>query len=93
MTTKAAAEAELLAAAPALLRELEAAHQILGLAFNLLTDPQRAELKRLVDLRELTGDGSSTRMWERRDLLSKVRLLVRAAVPETVIEPDDGIPF
>lgn len=32
-------------------------------------------------------------MWERRDLLSKVRLLVRAAVPETVIEPDDGIPF
>lgn len=94
MTTKTAAEAELLAATPEMLRELEAAHQILGLAFKLLTDPQKAELKRLVDLRELTGDeSSSTRYWERRDILAKARLLVRAAVPAPVVEPDDGIPF
>ena len=97
MTTKTAAEAELLAATPEMLRELEAAHQILGLAFNLLTEQQKAELKRLVDLRELTGDeSSSTRYWERRDILAKARLLVREAIPAAVAQDDDDedrIPF
>lgn len=99
MTTETtAAQAELLAATPEMLRELDAAHQILGLTFNLLNDQQKAELARLVNLRELTGDeSSSTRYWERRDILAKARLLVREAIPAPVEQPEDDeedrIPF
>ncbi len=96
MTTKTVAEAELLAATPEMLRELDAAHQILGLTFNLLTEQQKAELARLVDLRKLTGEEGITRYWERRDILAKARLLVREAIPAPIAEDDDEedrIPF
>lgn len=94
---KTQAESELLAATPEMLRELESAHHILGLAFQILDDEQKAELQRLVELRGLKGDESITRYFERRDIIAKARLLVREAIPAPVEQPDDDeedrIPF
>lgn len=90
-------EAQLLDATPEMLHELEAAHHIIGFAIKMLDDEQKAELKRLVDMRGLTGEeGNSTRYWERREIIAKAGLLVRKAVPKADKRDDDldeSVPF
>ena len=95
---KTPAESQILAAAPELLRELEAAHRILGHAFNLITAEQKDELKRLVELGGLKGEESITRYFERRDIIKKAGQLVRHAIPPKPVEDDldddeDRIPY